>query len=171
MVGGALLSCSCSVETVSRTLHAMCGPANPANTVGSIKRPETGLPNNQTPNPMHIRTPRFVQRHCEQQIDHDSKVLSPSTTSSASHSTRSGLTLLPEGPQGGSTKLDFGPKISGVREKSLPASSVICPFTIMDCSHRSRRGGGQLAKAASAWGSRRAGKSSSAAGQRRPWQP
>lgn len=134
----------CAVQQTPPThLPAGLGTSLP---VGSIKRPEAGLPNNQTPNPIHMRTPRFVQHHCEQQVDHDSKVLSPGTTFSPSHSTRSGLTLLPEGPRGGSTKLDFGPKISGVREKSLPVSSVIYTFTIMDCAHRSSRGGWSASK-------------------------
>lgn len=160
---GAPCLCSCSVETVSRTLHAMCGPANPANTpaglgtslpVGIIKHPKTGLSNNQTPSPMHIKAPSVVKRHCEQQINRDRKVLSPDTTFIPSHSTRSGLTAPKRATRRLHTKLDFGPKISGVREKSLPASSVICASTIIDCSHRfsrTRRGGGQPAIDASAW--------------------
>lgn len=50
------------------------------------------------------------------------------------HPSKNGSDCYQEGPRrtpGGSTKLDLGPKHSGVHQKSLPVSSVIYAFSLM----------------------------------------
>lgn len=115
----------------------------------------------------HIRTSKIVQRHNKQIIEglyfyH----LQP-------ESLKKRFDCSQEDPQGCSTKLDLGPKISGVREKSLPASSVIYAPTTMD-AHTARATvvvSQQKCNQYTKLASRSAGNSSSAIGQRRPWQP